>query len=187
MEYKICGADKKDHTPCKLPAGYGTDHPGFGHCRFHYGNTYSGKVAAAKVELAEVADRVGMTNARAGVTAEQIVMEELSRSAGAVAYFDAMVAQIEPDMLDSPQASTLMAHWNTQRGMLANLSMAMIKAGLEERAVRVAEGQATALVAAVMAVLTDEGLGLAPEQVQAGRRLMADRLRALGAGTVEAA
>lgn len=47
-ETKRCGATTRDGGTCKLKAGQGTDHPGYGTCKFHGGNTRSHKVAAAR-------------------------------------------------------------------------------------------------------------------------------------------
>lgn len=33
-----CGRTNRDHEPCGLPAGWGTDHPGEGACKLHGGN-----------------------------------------------------------------------------------------------------------------------------------------------------
>ena len=42
-----CGAQKKQGVgPCQNPAGFKTDHVGFGSCHLHMGNTESGRRAA---------------------------------------------------------------------------------------------------------------------------------------------
>lgn len=40
VDYETCGRTKRDGSgdPCKRPAGWGTDHPGEGACKFHGGN-----------------------------------------------------------------------------------------------------------------------------------------------------
>lgn len=43
-----CAATTRAGTPCKRDRGAGTDHPGFGHCANHGGNTESGAKAAAR-------------------------------------------------------------------------------------------------------------------------------------------
>lgn len=40
---KICGAETRQHTDCGRPAGWGTDHVGFGNCKLHGGSTGTGK------------------------------------------------------------------------------------------------------------------------------------------------
>ena len=47
--YATCGARKKQGPgTCTRPAGWGTDHPGFGQCKLHGGSTQSGTKAAAE-------------------------------------------------------------------------------------------------------------------------------------------
>ena len=38
----ICGARTRKGTPCRRPAGWGTDHPGVGRCKYHGGATPRG-------------------------------------------------------------------------------------------------------------------------------------------------
>ncbi len=38
-EANICEAKTRSGTPCKLPAGWGTDHPGTGRCKLHGGKS----------------------------------------------------------------------------------------------------------------------------------------------------
>jgi hypothetical protein len=47
-----CAARKRQepHDACKRPAGWGTDHPGVGCCKYHGGASPSGKKAAATVK-----------------------------------------------------------------------------------------------------------------------------------------
>ena len=49
---KACGAKNRQGQPCGMGRGKGTDHPGVGRCKWHGGNTPTGKKAAAteKVE-----------------------------------------------------------------------------------------------------------------------------------------
>ena len=35
----VCGAHNRAGLPCKRPAGWGTDHAGFGLCKLHMGST----------------------------------------------------------------------------------------------------------------------------------------------------
>ncbi len=49
-KFNTCGAKTRQGHPCKLPAGFGTDHLGVGRCKFHGGNS---KGAPAKNKFAE--------------------------------------------------------------------------------------------------------------------------------------
>lgn len=47
----LCGATRKhDGGTCSRGAGWGTDHPGTGHCKFHGGRTPNGILFAARQE-----------------------------------------------------------------------------------------------------------------------------------------
>lgn len=47
----LCGAGKRNGGgTCTRPAGWGTDHPGFGECKAHTGSTQAGNIRAAKLE-----------------------------------------------------------------------------------------------------------------------------------------
>jgi hypothetical protein len=46
----LCEAKNRAGNPCRRPAGWGTDHAGFGHCKLHGGSNPSGKKYAAKLE-----------------------------------------------------------------------------------------------------------------------------------------
>lgn len=85
---------------CKQPAGYGTDHVGFGYCKFHGGNTPAGKKAGAKAAgRALIAQhRQEIINAeRAGghreapqnqITPELALLEEVRRSVAMVRWIE---------------------------------------------------------------------------------------------------
>jgi hypothetical protein len=46
----LCGAKGRQGTPCRRPAGWGTDHAGFGTCKFHTGSTRTQAKHAEKLE-----------------------------------------------------------------------------------------------------------------------------------------
>lgn len=50
----LCGATKRqgDKSPCRRPAGSGTDHPGFGSCKLHGGSLPGPSKHAAKLRAA---------------------------------------------------------------------------------------------------------------------------------------
>lgn len=46
-----CGRITKSGGSCQRPAGWGTDHPGSGACKMHFGNSPSGITKAAREQL----------------------------------------------------------------------------------------------------------------------------------------
>lgn len=99
---------------CKQPAGYGTDHTGFGYCKFHGGNTPAGKKAGAKAYGRSLiaTHRTEIINAeRTGghreapenqVTPEQALLEEVRRSVAMVRWMEERIG-----MWDIPSLSEL--------------------------------------------------------------------------------
>lgn len=74
--------------------------------------------------------------------------------------------------------------WNEERDRLARYCKMALDAGIDERAIALAEGQAQQLVAIIVAVIDSDELSLSPEQRDVGRRVAAGHLRALGAGEI---
>lgn len=74
------------------------------------------------------------------------LLEELHRTAGAVAWLDAVVADIEVAKLDGSAPVKL---WHEERDKLVKVAKACVDVGIEERRVRLAE-QAGAQVASVI-------------------------------------
>jgi hypothetical protein len=60
MAVPLCGAKARHGGSCRHSAGWGTDHPGFGNCKFHFGATPNGGVFAAKQAAAAEAARLGV-------------------------------------------------------------------------------------------------------------------------------
>src|SRR4051794_2422133 len=50
MTGALCGAQRRNGDPCRRPAGWGTQHAGYGACKLHGGSTPNGHVHAAKLE-----------------------------------------------------------------------------------------------------------------------------------------
>lgn len=104
---------------CKQPAGYGTDHVGFGYCKFHGGNTPAGRKAGAKaVGRALIAQhRAEIINAeRAGghreapqnqITPELALLEEVRRSVAMVRWIEERIGMWNiadlSELQDSPR------------------------------------------------------------------------------------
>jgi hypothetical protein len=59
--HERCGGRTRAGTPCKLPAGHGTDHPGVGRCDHHGGATPTHRAHAERV-LLERAEASALTD-----------------------------------------------------------------------------------------------------------------------------
>lgn len=106
----LCGAavtegGKPRGGTCKKPKGWGTQHPGYGNCKIHGGLTQAGKTAAAREAgrqfMTETKRKKFGGNKIPNVIAEQILLEEVARSAAMVRYLEEEIGQ-----------------WNTDYGVL---------------------------------------------------------------------
>lgn len=81
---------------CRLPAGAGTDHPGYGTCSRHAGSMPAGKVVAARERVAEVMDKKRREYAFYGIPIkvgyEEAHLEELWRSVAIVRWIESKLA-----------------------------------------------------------------------------------------------
>lgn len=178
----ICGAPNRRGKRCHQAAGHGTDHPGFGRCKFHLGATKSAGVAAARAEAEQYVENMRkLGQVEEGVSADDALLREVSRAEKAVEYFDEQVAQLKPDELTGAHATKMLWHWNDQRRILAQVSRIVVQAGIARRSIEIQEMQATAMMQAIMYVITAAELNLSPEQQVLARRMTAAKLRELAA------
>lgn len=95
MAYIECGRNrKKGLGPCRRPAGWGTDHAGFGACKFHGGASPSGKKFAAKQALQYAAVTAGIPR---DVDPAQGLMEEIARTAGRIDWYTERIRVLDPE------------------------------------------------------------------------------------------
>lgn len=187
---QLCGArkTKKGGDRCKAVAGHGTDHPGFGQCKYHGGSTRVGEVVAARVQIAEKLDEMK----RLGVITDQVgpeaaLLQEVSRAAAAVAYFDDLVAKIPAEDTWLGPNQVIIQQWNEQRTMLRQTARTIVAAGIAKRQVEIAEMQAKALVQVILAVVGAPEMALNADQQAMARRLVANQLRSMAAIETSAA
>lgn len=159
-----CGAKRSTRGPsgevqyCKMPAGYGTTHPGYGHCRHHYGNTTTGRQHGARLMIKDLARKAVEDRGidPDNIDPYRVMMEELARSYAIVLYLE--------DQTD--EAAALWPDWHkvllAERKHSVDVAKMMISAGIEERQVRVMEAQAQILGGAVRLIL--DRMDLTPEQ-----------------------
>lgn len=169
-----CGAKKRDGSgdPCRRPAGWGTDHLGFGTCKLHGGSTPNAGRHAITLEAAR---QVEVWGGRLDVNPAEALLELVQGKAAEVAYWNWRVAGLS----DGERAGLLVAE--TQDGVgpqgpvdtttrkvaphvfvvmlhkaqdqLASFSAAALRAGVDEALVRLATVQASAVVDLVRAAV----------------------------------
>lgn len=154
-EHKTCGAATRSGGTCKLPAGSGTSHPGWGRCRFHAGSTPTGIAAAVKEQAKAEAARLGMEIALDPADALGLAVR---LAAGEVEWLRWRIVERERDEPDAdlgPLASAL-ASANERLARVAKLAA---DAGVDERRLQLDALVIDRLGAAVQAAITDAALG----------------------------
>lgn len=198
LDPRFCNARKKSGELCKLRAGSGTDHVGWGQCKYHGGSMPNNAKAAARQQTeaeavkalmklglpkdtdpqAELLRQVGISAARVDALHYQFEMswEELQRAKQDATMTDA-VPQLER------KTAALMELWDRERVRAAKISKMAVDAGVAKRHVEIAERQGTTIFVVVQNVLMQLGL---PQQVQLeARKLLASEFRRVAEGEQE--
>lgn len=113
------------------------------------------------------------------------LLEELHRTAGAVTWLGAVVADLDRENggivwgagTESARPSTWVSLWQGERKHLVEVSRACISAGIEERRVRLAEESGRQLAGVVRAVL--DRLGLSDSQQRLAVTVVPEEFRRL--------
>lgn len=157
-----CGAKRAEGSGlCAHAAGWGTDHPGFGRCKLHGGNSPSGNKAAAAAEGRYllgvlVSDREPVTDPTAEL-----------RRVGAIAltWMEACRETIEhlkdfryQDDKGGEQLRSEIPVFERAMDRATVLLATLAKLGLDEREVAVSEAKAQMLLRALEAGLAENGI-----------------------------
>lgn len=168
--HELCGARKKSGGTCRLFAGQGTDHPGYGRCRLHGGNTPNGKKNAVALEAKRSMVKMGIPVE--DVTAPAALMGLLRATTGHTAWLHAQIGELTD--LSDHEAQVLMKLYDTERDRLARIAEACIRAGVAEAHVRVMTAQIEVLGSALQRAA--HKAGLSPQQQRALGTALRDEL-----------
>lgn len=169
-------------------------------CRFHGSGTKRAKAKAARVIAEEQAAKAVVTfGLPREVDPGTALLEEVHRTAGHVAWLAEQVAAFDPDDLtwgltaehtkrsgefpgvDSTSTAAppvLLELYRAERKHLVDVCAAALRAGVEERRVRLAEAQGEQLAAVIRAILGD--LRLTAAQQRLVGTVVPRHLRAIG-------
>jgi hypothetical protein len=149
-----CGALTRGGKHCERPAGWGTDHVGWGHCKLHGGSSRSGRMAAARLEaLASMPPAGGESD----VEPIDALLFCVRREAARGVWLRLRLELLDPDgsAISDPAAPAAELHrleaQATER--LARFSKMALDAGVAERKVRLVARQAEALAHAFTTAL----------------------------------
>lgn len=156
---------KRTGNQCQHPAGWGTDHPGYGNCKNHGGSTPAGKKFAARQAATQAVATYGLPRE---IDPHSALLEELHRTAGHIAWLGAELADLED--ADAVVASALTALYSDERIHFARVARSCIDVGIEERRVTLAEQQGALIAQVLRGVLTELGVHDRPEVPAVVRR-----------------
>ncbi|MGR3875793.1 hypothetical protein ACUXZZ_45490 (plasmid) [Streptomyces graminifolii] len=164
---KKCGAQKRQGEQgdlCGQAAGWGTDHPGYGSCRLHGGNTRNQR-AAARSEMADTQARQILAQLDVQPVADPFAA--LSLLAGQVLAWQEAISRIVNDLGDrvryeggagAEQLRAEIALYERAMDRTGSVLGMIAKLNIEDRMARVTERQADALISALEAGLAAAGV-----------------------------
>lgn len=169
----ICGAKttgSDSHEFCHMDAGYGTDHPGFGRCKRHFGAT----PVMTKKGFIQMARAMGDP---VGIHPADAMERTIAATAGHVFWLEAKVGGYtfpEVVKLDDEGVETIQGMtpnqkmwWDIyclERDRLIKFCEIALRAGLAQRQVDIAQELGAKIAQAIDLVLA--GLGLTDVQLQ---------------------
>jgi hypothetical protein len=173
-------------------------------CGSHGGRAPQNLAAAERRQQKAAAEAAVRTfGLRRDVSAEDALLEELQWTAGHVAWLRDRVMELQPDALvwgvssevdkrssDFPGVDTTseavpnvwLTVYQRERQHLLAVAAAILKAGIDERRVRLAERQGALVADLIRALFADPELGLTAEQAQRAPAVAARHLRQLAGG-----
>ena len=181
MTAQLCGAKTRSGGSCRRPAGWGTDHPGYGRCKLHGGATPSGRKAAQREQARQAVELYGLP---VETDPHQALLDEVQRTAGHVEWLGQIVRGLEERQLTRGVTKTVehadgtrvvearaavnvwLKLYQDERDRLVRVAKAAIDAGVAERQVRLAEAQAQRIAQTVSAILRDLGHDLNDPRVR---------------------
>lgn len=181
-----CGAKTRQEGSkeyCTLAAGWGTPHPGIGHCRLHGGNTKNQKVRAEKTRVER---EVTAVLAQLDVSPVDNPLTALSQLAGQVLAWQKAVSTLVNRLGDevryegttgAEQLRAEIALYERAMDRANTVLAAIARLDIDARLARIEEEKARVLMEAVQAGL--EAIGVTGEQAAQVKQVMARKLRAV--------
>ena len=198
MSGDTCGAKTRHGSQCQRPAGWGTNHAGAGNCKLHGGKSPNGELHGnlqlARREAAVMGQPLPVDPGDALLQCIQIAAGEVQYASLRIADLDDDAALVEQQTVkvrplslgkdgESPEVTVEEVTTSSvadlhvwirvrQQAMdrLVNYSSVAIKAGLEERRVKIAEQTGALIAQAVRGILEDLGVADHPDAPGTVRR-----------------
>lgn len=181
----VCGAKTRQEESaehCGLPAGWGTDHTGIGHCKLHGGNTGAQRLQADRIRV----DReVRATLAALDVAPVDDPLTALMQLAGQVLAWQEATAHLVnrlgdqiryEGMAGGEQLRAEVQLYERSMDRAEKVLSSIARLNIEERLAQISEAQADRVLAAIDAALA--AAGLAGAEAASARQVAARHLRA---------
>ncbi len=161
----VCGAQRRQSEgTCRHPAGWGTDHPGFGRCKMHGGSTPTHRASAALVatdaEARAMLDRLGQPQPLGDPVEELLALGAEVRAWQGI--LREMVAQYRKlsttDMVNVERERAAVVLYERSLDRSHRVLTDLAKLGLDERRTRVSERQGSLVVQVLLAAVARSGV-----------------------------
>lgn len=163
--------DVGEEAYCDRPAGWGTDHPGIGRCKWHGGAAPTYAIEAQQIAAGKAVAQYGLP---VEVDPHTALLGELYRTQGHVEWLRVRVAEIETDAMVGPvgggqggypsyEPSVWIRMYQQERTHLSKVAKSCIDAGIAERQVKIVEQQAQLFAGALQSILTQLGVADHPD------------------------
>lgn len=171
---------------CELPAGWGTEHKGYGRCRKHLGNSPTVAKAAERERLEH---EVRAELARLDVQPVDDPLRELQQLAGQVLAWKDAIGRLVNDLESiryegefGEQLRSEVALFERAMDRCERVLVAMARLNIDERLVKISEAQGHLVVEVMQAALAELGLDRATQDairpvIARHLRLVAERER----------
>lgn len=174
-----CGARKRGSSGyCGQAAGWGTSHPGIGHCKLHGGSTpnqktkadldrldQSAKTLLGRMDLVPLDDPIGQLQKLA---AEVVAFQEILGN-----KVEELRTWTYDDISDKEEVRAIILAYERAMDRTGKLLVDMARLNIEERLAKVTEAQSRQLIAIFVAVFDAREMDLSPEKKQIGRTIVA--------------
>jgi hypothetical protein len=187
---KRCGARKQDGGHCTLPAGWNTDHVGYGPCAHHFGATPTGRKAGAIDMAEELSVFYGKPVKTHPIEA---LLDEVSRTAGHVQWLANLIGTFNVELTEEedgkggirvqkvagipPEVEGWIKVYQSERNQLVRVAKACLDAGVNQRLVDIAEAHAEKYANGIEVIL--DALNLTASQRQLIPQVVPQVLRSL--------
>lgn len=182
---KVCGGSLRSGLGiCTKPPGFGTDHLGFGRCRYHGGTTPSGHKRAAVIEARQRAKEFGNKTSNQ-IDPADALRQELTRTNNMLEWAREMCQILidssaagrgkKTDIIDNPQFLGYRNIMDQERDRLVRIARASMDTTLNARKQALAEALA-AVVIDCFHSMTRQIPDLTPVQLEAAQEVLKSEL-----------